>query len=244
VSEAAAMAKKKTFSSIPETGTISSKLFSKFTDQSSVVDSKSVHDDSDSTGSSKEIFVTPFQQYFHELQHNPNVDMRLFPHASNVVVDGIPPRWISHLDTLKNLDMFQMEKGCILDINQLFFPSDYYGCKGAPDNMEETALEKESPALCVFSTLTKLRLSNCALNEAAGLRGRRVSKISDQPDTQLRDINITIYPKRIPTLSRFPNMVSLNLSHNELFRTKTALAGLSSLPFLSSINLSYNRLTK
>ncbi|KAL7521870.1 hypothetical protein ACHAWX_006562 [Stephanocyclus meneghinianus] len=227
VSEAAAMAKKKAFSSIPETGAMSSKLLSKFTDQSSVMDHKSADDDSGSTGSSKDIQLTSFQRFFHELQYNPNVDMRLFPHASNVV----------------NLDMFQMEKGCLLDINQLFFPSDFYGCEGAPVGMEESGLDQEAPAACVYSALTKLRLSNCAMSEAAGLRGRRVSKMSDHHSTQLIDSNISILPKRIPTLSRFPKLVSLNLSHNELFRTKTALAGLSSLPFLSSINLSYNRLS-
>jgi hypothetical protein len=226
ISEAADIAKRKAFSSIPETGIVTSRILSKFTDQSSLTGINSLGDDSVSTGTAKETAATPFQRYFHELQYNPNVDMRLFPYASKVVVEGIPPSWISNLDTLKNLEMFQMEKGCILDINQLFFPSD--GSEAATSTADDTS------TLFMYESLTKLRLSNCAINEAAGLRGRRGSKSSHQCNAR---------PKRIPTMSRFPNMESLNLSHNELFRTKTALAGLSLLPLLSSINLSYNRLS-
>ena len=227
MTEAADMAKRKTFSSIPETSTISSKLLSKFTDHSSAAGNNSIGDESGSTGTSKELIMTPFQRYFHQIQHSPDVDMRLFPYASKVVVDGIPPNWITHLDALKNLDMFHIEKGCILDVNQLFFPSDSSESDEAKQDKE---LKPDALPLFMYKSLTKLCLSNCALSEAAGLRGKRMSYVTHQP-------------KRIPTLSRFPSIVTLNLSHNELFRTKTALAGLSSLTFLSSINLSYNRLS-
>eukprot|EP00956_Cyclotella_meneghiniana_P016254 scaffold25569_cov57-Cyclotella_meneghiniana.AAC.4 len=223
MSDAADIAKRKAlFSSIPETGTVlsSSRILSKFTDQSSVAGMHSVMEDSVSTGTAaarEMIAVTPLQRYLHELQYNPNIDMRLFPYATKVVVDGIPPHWISNLDTLRNnLNIFQMEKGCILDVNHLFFPSD-----SASDNNDSSFM---------YKSVAKLHLSNCAINEAAGLRGRRRPRSSTL--------------KKVPTLSRFPNLQSLDLSRNELFRTKTALAGLSSLPLLSSVNLSCNRLSR
>lgn len=226
---------KKSFASIPEKGSLSSKLLSKFTADQSVA---SLDDESCGTGISqeKELNLTAFKRYWHELQHNPNVNMTLFPYATKVVIDGIPPHWVTNMDSLAMLDMFQMEKGCILDVNKLFFPSD------ADDIVPRDVVGKEIDAavelngetsIKVYSSLSKLRLSNCAIGEAAGLRGRAVVKRSDTPR-----------PQRVPTLSRFPNLVSLNLSHNELFRIKTALAGLSSLPLLSSINLAYNRLIR
>ena len=223
ISDAADMAKRKAFSSIPETGTVSSRILSKFTDQSSIAGIHSVADDSVSTGTARETIVTPLRRYFHELQYNPNIDMRLFPYASKVVADGTPPHWISHLDTLHNLDIFQMEKGCVLDVNQLLFPSDTV----------DSASVGDGSSLFMYKSVTKLHLSNCAINEAAGLRGRR----------RPRSLDASTF-KRVPTLSRFPNLHTLDLSHNELFRTRTALAGLSSLPLLSSINLSYNRLSR
>ena len=177
--------------------------------------------------------VTEFQQFYHEILHKPYVNMAFFPNATKVVIDGIPPNWVTNLESLHKLDMFQMEKGCILDINQLFFSSDatdessvaegnQIGTPGSPAERRQ----KSSPF--VYSSLSKLRLSNCAMGEAAGLRRRRTSSCMSLP----------------PPLARFPNLVSLDLSRNELFRTKTAFAGLSDLPLLSSINLSYNRLSR
>ncbi|KAL7543433.1 hypothetical protein ACHAXR_012709 [Thalassiosira sp. AJA248-18] len=234
----------------PEKGSLSSKILSKFSGEQSIEEG-SLDDESCATTPSRvgtndgtEIVVSPFQRYYHELQHKPNVDMSFFPNATKVVIDGIPPHWVTNLDSLQKLDMFQMEKGCILDINQLFFPSDLSDInQNSPLELRrdlsliDEGKEKEGPgnggktentALAVYPSLSKLRLSNCAIGETAGLRGRRTT--SSIP--------------RLPTFSRFPNLLSLNLSNNELFKTKTVVAGLSSLPLLSSINLSYNRLSR
>ena len=186
-----------------------------------------------------QISVSPFRRYYHELQSCPRVDMSFFPNATKVVLDGIPPNWVTNLDSLKILEMFQYEKGCILDINQLFFPSDIIdanprNCLGLVNRHGLSLNEEgggrindslESSSHVVYFSLSKLRLSHCAMGETAGLRGRRAVP-------------------RLPTFSRFPNLVSLNISHNELFKTKTVLAGLSSLSQLSSLNLSYNRLSR
>lgn len=186
-----------------------------------------------------QISISPFRRYYHELQSCPRVNMSFFPNATKVVIDGIPPNWVTNLDSLKVLEMFQYEKGCILDINQLFFPSDTIdsnprknlglvnrqGLSLNEEGSERINDSQESSSPVVFFSLSKLRLSHCAMGETAGLRGRRSVP-------------------RLPTFSRFPNLVSLNISHNELFKTKTVLAGLSSLSQLSSLNLSYNRLSR
>eukprot|EP00581_Thalassiosira_minuscula_P014765 CAMPEP_0183721460 /NCGR_PEP_ID=MMETSP0737-20130205/13729_1 /TAXON_ID=385413 /ORGANISM="Thalassiosira miniscula, Strain CCMP1093" /LENGTH=1599 /DNA_ID=CAMNT_0025951471 /DNA_START=195 /DNA_END=4994 /DNA_ORIENTATION=+ len=228
----------------PEKAGISSKILSKFAGDQ-LPDGDSLDDDSCASGPSisydKDISVSPFQRYYHELQYRPNVNMSFFPNATKVVIDGIPPNWVTHLDLLQNLDMFQMEKGCILDVNQIFFPSDILNKNAAVDAklhrdlslIDEGKENLGSPTKpkdenhAVYPSLSKLRLSNCAMGEGAGLRGRAASKSVP----------------RLPTFSRFPNLSSLNLSNNELFKTKTVFAGLSSLPLLSSINLSYNRLS-
>ena len=236
----------------PEKGGLSSRLLSKFvTDQT--VDGDMADDGSCSTVPSRtgtnydpESVASPFRRYYHELQYKPDVDMSFFPNATKVVIDGIPPSWIVGLESLQSLDMFQMEKGCILDVNELFFPSDMIsaGRTTAPglrrdlslieETKEEDELQpdrdrKQEPVRpLVYPSMTKLRLSNCAMGEAAGLRGRPTPKSVP----------------RLPTLARFPNLVCLNLSRNELFRSKTVFAGLNALPLLSWIDLSYNRLSR
>ena len=175
------------------------------------------------------------------------------------------------------METFQLEKGCVLDVNELFFPSDDDNSSSnadvvnngkstitefqrnkslslihestekidgevsskvldndddRPTNNEEATTTTTTPV--VYECLSKLRLSKCAIGETAGLRGRR----------RRRRTSASNNVPRIPTFARFPNLQSLNLSHNELFKTKTVFAGLSTLPQLSSINLSYNRLSR
>lgn len=231
---------------------ISTRIMSKITGDQSAVGGDIDDDDSCGTSPPKveaEVVVSAFQRYYHELQYNPDVNMSFFPNATKLVIGGIPPRWVTNLDMLQNLTMFQMEKGCILDINNLFFPSDLTmksDSKGASEDSSRHMQrnfslvnedeERDGPQLAdgnitapaVYPNLAKLRLSNCAIGETAGLRGRKNSQSV----------------ARTPTLSRFPNLTSLNISHNELFKTKSVFAGLSSLPLLSSINLSYNRLSR
>mmetsp|Transcript_27547 Transcript_27547/g.59218 ORF Transcript_27547/g.59218 Transcript_27547/m.59218 type:complete len:1496 (+) Transcript_27547:194-4681(+) len=252
------ISKKRAATTNPEkVGMISSKILSTFSTGDQSIACDSLDDEScgatSSVGNETEIVVSAFQRYYHELQAKPDVNMSFFPHATKLVVDGIPPNWVRNLDLLQSLEMFQMEKGCILDVNQLFFPSDISpknaniqqspllirrdlslidegnekeGARPLPDDDGDTN-QPENSSFVVYPSLSKLRVSNCAMGEAAGLRGRVTSKSVPQ----------------LPTLSRFPNLTSLNLSRNELFKSKTVFAGLSSLPLLSSINLSYNRLT-
>jgi hypothetical protein len=214
---------------------ITTNLLSKFSTDTSVDDV--VDDDDASCGTTttstdnayQQNVMSLFQRYYHELKTNPRVNMSFFTNATKVVIDGIPPNWVTELDSLTNLEMFQYEKGCIVDINQLFFPLNMEG-------LEKINHIPESTKPFEYMSLTKLRLSNCAMGETAGLRGRRRRK-------RMRSGEETTLP-RMPPFSRFPNLVSLNISHNELHKMKTILAGLSSLPLLSSLDLSYNRLSR
>ena len=211
---------------------ITTNLLSKFSTDTTVDD-----DDDASCGTTTTTTTTDntsqqngmslFQRYYYELKTNPRVNMSFFTNATKVIIDGIPPNWVTELDSLTNLEMFQYEKGCIVDINQLFFPLNVEG-------LEKINHIPESTKPFEYMSLTKLRLSNCAMGETAGLRGRRKRNRSGEETTL----------PRIPPFSRFPNLVSLNISHNELHKMKTILAGLSSLPLLSSLDLSYNRLSR
>ena len=208
--------------------------------------------------------LSKFQYYHHEIQYNPHVNMIFFPNVSKLVINGIPPNWISNLDTCKWLDIFQLERGCILDVNLLFFPGDVIPTVDTclqedciPRNLSliDENMEKKVEAAATlqhhdeddkddtkqqpistatpfeYKSISKLKLSNCAMGETAGLRGiKRRRRSNNVP--------------RIPPLARFPNLTSLNLSNNELFKSKTVFAGLSALPLLSSIDLSYNRLSR
>jgi hypothetical protein len=218
---------------------ITTNLLSKFSTDTTVDDDVDVDDDDDAScgttttttttdNTSKQNGMSLFQRYYYELKTNPRVNMSFFTNATKVIIDGIPPNWVTGLDTLTNLEMFQYEKGCIVDINQLFFPLN-------EDGLEKINHIPESTKPFEYMSLTKLRLSNCAMGETAGLRGRRKRRNSSGEETTL---------PRIPPFSRFPNLVSLNISHNELHKMKTILAGLSSLPLLSSLDLSYNRLSR
>ena len=216
---------------------ITTNLLSKFSTDTSVDDD--VVDDDASCGTTttstdnthKQNVTSLFQRYYHELKTNPRVNMSFFTNATKVIINGIPPNWVTELDSLTNLEMFQYEKGCIVDINQLFFPLNMEG-------LERINHIPESTKPFEYMSLTKLRLSNCAMGETAGLRGRRRRRRK-----RMRSGEETTLP-RLPPFSRFPNLVSLNISHNELHKMKTILAGLSSLPLLSSLDLSYNRLSR
>ncbi|KAL7546571.1 hypothetical protein ACHAWF_009903 [Thalassiosira exigua] len=238
---------------------LSSKLLSKLAPDSS---SRANDDDSCGTGPSSRfgadesegVAVTPLRRYCHELRCRPNVNLGLFPRATKVVVDGVPPSWVTNLDKLEELDSFQVERGCILDANRLLFPSDRAPAtptgdegkeEGAPgdDGEDEPTDRAAPPPLAVHAHLSKLRLSNCAMGEAAGLRGRRRRRTRARA-TSSSGSSAAPPPRSLPPpLSRCPNLVSLDLSRNELFEAKTVFAGLASLPLLSSIDLSYNRLS-
>jgi hypothetical protein len=77
-----------------------------------------------------------------------------------------------------------------------------------------------------FYLIEHFTLSHCALGELSMMRGLSKNKSSK------------------PLMSFFPNLVSLDMSHNEINNMKTALAGLTDLMNLSSLDLSHNYLTR
>jgi hypothetical protein len=203
----------------------------------------------------------------------PRVDMSLFPGVTVLILDGVPPEWIVHMEqTQTTLRLLRVERGCIYNLNQFLFPSIHTDNpnvvrerevkekeeasqvvvkeptavhdallhvnqiellnESSEALVEEKGKEVErmgSSNLPTYTWMTHLKLSHCAIGELAGLRGTR------------RKRKRLIIP---PPLSRFPNLVTLSLSHNEIIHMSTALAGLSSLPLLSTLDLSHNRLTR
>jgi len=115
--------------------------------------------------------------------------------------------------------------------------------------------------------LQHLTLSHCGIGELVGLArderysivGTNDSKLKKEPDcaestnfthgtspcfqTPRKGASITTRRKYSnPPLSSIKNLITLDLSHNELIHSATALAGLVTLPKLSLLNLSYNNL--
>ncbi len=80
-----------------------------------------------------------------------------------------------------------------------------------------------------LSSIMHLSLSNCAINELAGFSGKRTRRV---------------FLKRKPPLASMKELVSLDVSHNELIYQETALAGLSILANLIKIDLSHNKILR
>jgi len=130
------------------------------------------------------------------------------------------------------------------------------------------ALEEDRCMPLSFPTLQHLTLSHCGIGELAGLkggesylrRGRNDIQLKKQIDNTINDTNptskispdidIEVKGNRLgkrrktpyPPLSLMKNLVTLDMSNNELVHSSTALAGLVALPKLSSINFSQNNL--
>ena len=82
--------------------------------------------------------------------------------------------------------------------------------------------KSESKPNDYYTTLSRLKLSHCAIGE---------SYVSDGSGI-------------VEPFSRMPNLESLSLSHNEIARASTACAGLKALPQLSALDLSFNRIRR
>ena len=156
-----------------------------------------------------------FLNHYHCMQCQPMVDFSLFPNLSVLILDGVPLEWISNLGLVKEqLIVLKVMNTCICDVNKLFAMSE----KALGDESEQVSLTPQT-----FQLLEHITLSHAALGELSKMRG------CDQFQ---------------PAMSYFPNLKSLDLSHNEINKRSTALAGLSNLMNLSTIDLSHNFVTR
>jgi hypothetical protein len=165
--------------------------------------------------------------------------MQLFPNLKVLLLDRIPPEWITNLHVVRDsLELLRTERACIFDLTDFLFP-------GGGD---EEATDMHGDELPVLGGMTHLKLKNCAVGELSGLKGRVLQKEGETQTEEGNEDDI-LAPATgrglaiPPPLSRLPNLVSISLAHNELLTTETALAGLSSLPLLRRLDLSYNYLT-
>lgn len=180
-----------------------------------------------------------FQYYV--LQNRPRVDLQLFPNLKVLLLDRIPPTWITNLYLVRDsLELLRTERACIYNLTDCLFSN-----RGD----DEANSDDNDDGMWVLNKLTHLRLKNCGIGELSGLIGKVVENEEDCRYNGDND-NDVLAPLPVqqftipPPLSRLPNLVSLSLAHNDLINARTALAGLSSLPLLRRLDLSYNHLTK
>ena len=163
--------------------------------------------------------IQSFLSYYHGIQNRPRADLRIFSSLKVLFLDKIAPEWIVNLPA--GLQLLRVDRSGMFNLTQFLLPT-------SPE-----------PGYNVRSMkmLTHLRMSHCAIGELSGLRGRRAMPASGSDTLATHIVGIP------PPLSRFPNLVSVCLSNNELRTVRSAFAGLSSLSMLSRINLSFNFLT-
>jgi len=229
---------------------------------------------------------TKINALWHQIRSFPRVDMQMFPNVDVLILDCVPPEWMQNMDRVQEkLTLLSLEKGAIFHLNNFLFPLNNINSIGynnsteissrnaddlgiGPNEEKETSNGKYSDVRLkpdIYSKLTHLKLSHCALGEMSGLRGSKLrrskeknqitknrNKLASQENivefqfsSILHDDSQRIdqqkqYP---PPLSRIPNLQTLSLSNNQIINPSTALSGLSSLPNLSSIDLSFNYIT-
>jgi len=192
-----------------------------------------------------------FLDYCRMLENRPIIDLRLFANLKYLDLDGIHPHSITNLHwTSKSLCQMKVRRSCIVDATRLFsFCND--DDNNSHDNNEayhdilQVHKSRDEETIPSLISLKHLSLSYCAIGEMSGLDGK---KINFSIDATRRDNkgkssfrNKTCQLSH-PPLSSMKELVSLDLSNNELTRQETALVGLAGLPYLSLLNLSNNRL--
>eukprot|EP00934_Nitzschia_sp_Nitz4_P002806 Nitzschia sp. Nitz4//scaffold60_size111251//4004//8026//NITZ4_004134-RA/size111251-processed-gene-0.15-mRNA-1//1//CDS//3329555525//2796//frame0 len=175
-----------------------------------------------------------FWDFMQDLQHHPTIDLRLFPRLQVLVLESIPPTWISHLHSLRpTLQVLKWNRSCFYDyLPTLFLPDALrpsqqtsQAATNTPEPVHPIVSLRENSdstfhsnnTTTIFATLTHLDLSHCGLGELSG-----ISK----------------------TLARCaPHLQSVSLAHNDLVTQKSSLKPFRHASQLAKLNLSYNQIT-
>ncbi len=95
-----------------------------------------------------------------------------------------------------------------------------------------------------FPHLEHLCLSHCCIGESSGMQvGDNTASMGHSAGMGPKAPTDGLINRK-SVLSRLKGLITLDLSHNELVRAESALAGLGDLSRLSAINLSHNRLRR
>jgi Leucine-rich repeat (LRR) protein len=180
-----------------------------------------------------------FLQNYYHLEQRPRIEISIFSNLQVLVLDQVAPDCILNLHHARHtLRVLRVERACIYNLHTFLFPkpssqqppfasrqqdiSNADDPLAAPPSSQEA--EEGDDGNMVYWELTHIKLSHCCIGE--------MSKMRASPTNPH------------PPLSRCPRLVSLCLSHNQIFKSSTALAGLSSLPWLSKLDLSYNQISR
>ena len=222
----------------------------------------------DTMGAKSPPNIRTFLTYYYDLQNRPRVDLRLFPNLTVLFLEQVPPECVFNLSLLRDkLVLLRTERAGIFDMMKFLSPRPPRAIsseKATPaaaaeekeeeeNDDEEEGHDEEDPLAPVtpapitsvqsssYSKLTHLRLSHCSLGEMSAMRGKRIRRKRQKAKGDTSNIRLVVTLP--PPIAQMTNLVSLNLSHNQIRTVKTALAGLSSLTRLERLDLSYNFLT-
>jgi hypothetical protein len=170
-----------------------------------------------------------FMEYMHRLEHAPQIDLRVFPNTKVLILESVPPSWISNLHLLQDtLQVLRIDRAAFYhNLPRLFFTKPQWRCRPHPP---------------LYLHLTHLRLDRCRLDDGSGLsaclaRLRHVRYLSlqhnDIGDEEalkgLRHLTfLTVLDLRYNGLRRLPHanlylggqLHVLRLSHNHISSTR------------------------
>lgn len=171
---------------------------------------------------SRRLDVYSFITYFRQIQIQPKIDLSMFPSLTSLAIDGVSSECILHLKSMKkNLIRMKVERCCIFDLPRLLVGTT------TELNIHDPM---RRPSELDYYALKYLNLSHCGLGELSGVG------ISVKAGIIQTDETVSL------PFALMRNLVSLNLSNNQLVYPTTALAGLCSLPNLEELDLSHNQI--
>ena len=181
-----------------------------------------------------------FLRYMKKLIHHPRIDLRVFPSLQALVLEGIPPTWISHLYSLQDsLQVLRVNKACLYHLPSLLFPPPL-----SETQQQQQQQQQQSPA-DTFSPLRmrRKRQQDDPLAPISTTDTRKPIQYPYLSHCRLDHCGVGELSELPRSLRKLQNVQSLSLAHNDICTETTALKGLRHLSLLNKLNLSFNSIT-
>eukprot|EP00980_Cylindrotheca_fusiformis_P029417 scaffold23471_cov141-Cylindrotheca_fusiformis.AAC.14 len=140
-----------------------------------------------------------FLKFMQALTERPTLDLRLFPYLQVLVLDSVPPYWISDFGTIaKQIKILRIDKACLYQLPALF---------------REEQQEPQSP----YEALTHLRLNDCGIDELCKLP-KFLRQLPNLQFLNLANNNLLRERTVLKGLTKLEKLEKLDLSGNSLIK--------------------------